>query len=57
MSKPISDAMDMMNSADNFMKKHSKLSYTEGDMWIFLKADKESDCDALLKVKCSSSYY
>ena len=49
-SKPVEEATDLMNSDDNFMKKHSKLSYKKGHVWFFLKAQTEEDSEALLQV-------
>lgn len=54
-STPVQQATDMMNSdADNFMKKHSKLKYTSGDVWIYLKAETKQDCEDLLQVSSSA---
>lgn len=33
------------------MKQHNKLAYTRGHVWIYLKADAETDTEDLLKVK------
>ena len=50
-SIPVRDATKMMNSEeDNFMQQHLKVKYTEGHVWINLKAGKKEDCEALLKV-------
>lgn len=50
-SIPVRDAAKMMNSdEDNFMKKHPKLRYTEGHVWIYLKADMKDDCEQMLEV-------
>ncbi len=50
LSPPAKEAADQMEN-DNFMKQHKKLRYTKGDIWMYLKADEESDATALLKVR------
>ena len=51
-SGPVIEATKMMNSEDNFMKKHSKLRYTEkGHVWFYLKAETEEDSEVLLKAR------
>ncbi len=41
----------MMNSEENnFMKKHSKLKYKRGHVWVYLKAETKDDSEALLQV-------
>lgn len=48
---PIQDAARLLNSdQDNYLKNHPKLSYTEGHLWLYLKADTEKDCESLYEV-------
>ena len=50
LSPPVKEATDQMEN-DNFMRKHKKLRYSRGDIWMYLKADEETDASALLKVR------
>ena len=55
---PVEEARKMMNcEEENFMKQHLKLKYTEGDMWIFLKATTKEDSEAMLTVNQSTYIY
>ena len=50
-SVPVKDAAEMMNSDEtNFMKRHTKLRYTKGHVWLYLKAETKDDCEEMLKV-------
>ena len=48
-SGPVMESLEFMKK-DNFMVKHKKLQYTDGDIWMYLKAEKKDDCEELLEV-------
>ena len=53
---PIQDAARLLNSdQDNYLKNHPKLRYTEGHVWLYLKASTQKECESLYEVSKHSS--
>lgn len=57
-SAPVKEAITMMNSDENnFMKKHSKLRYGKGHVWIYLKAETKQDSEDMWQVRYIACFH
>lgn len=49
--QPLEEAIELLKPDANFVQQSSRLAYTEGDMWFYLKAEEQQDCKTLLEVR------
>ena len=48
---PLEEAIDQLKPKNNYVQKSPRLSYTDINMWFFLKGDKMDYCKKMLNVR------
>ena len=48
--QPVDEAIELLKPDKNFALQSSRLAYSEGDMWFYLKAEERQYCQTMLEV-------
>ena len=54
--QPLEEAIELLKPENNFVHQSSRLTYSEGDMWFYLKAESSQYCQEMLEVGGVLSY-
>ena len=48
--QPLEEAIELLKPDTNYVQQSNRLTYSEGDMWFYLKAEERQYCQRVLEV-------